>query len=52
MNNTKQETEQSTYCKTTEQLHSFFKDLIKVQMLDASNSELIKQGEKDVREHE
>ena len=52
MDDTNNTEEQSTYCKTTEQLHSFFKDLVKVQMLDAANSELLKQGEKDAREHE
>ena len=49
MNNTDQETKESTYCNTTKQLDSFFKDLIKVQMLDASNSELIQQEDESVR---
>ena len=44
MNNTNNISEESTTCSTTDELNEWVKSLVKVQMLDASMSEYLKQN--------
>ena len=52
MNNTKNLSEESTTCSTTDELNEWVKSLVKVQMLDASMSEYLKKNKESINESE